>query len=114
MKHSALEMTLLLDYYGEFLTEKQKTCFDLYFNQDLSLGEIAEEAGISRQGVHDSLARAEAILLDCEQKLGCVARAERQQQALQTICRAAEALQKIPQAKDLAETILAAAMDLKE
>ena len=63
MKHSALEMTLLLDYYGELLTEKQKTCFDLYYNQDLSLGEIAEEAGISRQGVHDSLARAEAVLL---------------------------------------------------
>ena len=114
MKHNALEMTLLLDYYGELLTEKQKTCFDLYYNQDLSLGEIAEEAGISRQGVHDSLARAEATLLDLEEKLGCMARANRQQQILQTICKAAEDLQKIPQAKDLAETILAAATDLKE
>jgi len=114
MKHNALEMTLLLDYYGELLTEKQKTCFDLYYNQDLSLGEIAEEAGISRQGVHDSLARAEAILLDYERKLGCVARAEQQQQALNTICRAVEALKQIPQAGELAETILTAVQDLKE
>ena len=114
MKHNALEMTLLLDYYGELLTEKQKTCFDLYYNQDLSLGEIAEEAGISRQGVHDSLARAEAALLDMEEKLGCVARANRLQQNLQTICQAAEALQNVPQARELAETILAAAQDRKE
>ena len=114
MKHNALEMTLLLDYYGELLTEKQKTCFDLYYNQDLSLGEIAEEAGISRQGVHDSLARAEATLLELEQKLGCVARAKRQQQALQTICRAAGALEAIPQARELAHTILTAAEDMKE
>ena len=114
MKHNALEMTLLLDYYGELLTEKQKTCFDLYYNQDLSLGEIAEEAGISRQGVHDSLARAEAILLDYEKKLGCVARAERQQLDLNIICQAAEALKQIPQAGELAETILTAVQDLKE
>ena len=114
MKHNALEMTLLLDYYGELLTEKQKTCFDLYYNQDLSLGEIAEEAGISRQGVHDSLARAEALLLDFEQKLGCLARENRQQQALQTICRAAEDLMALPQARELAQTILTAAHDMKE
>ena len=114
MKHNALEMTLLLDYYGELLTEKQKTCFDLYYNQDLSLGEIAEEAGISRQGVHDSLARAEAILLDYEQKLGCVAREAALQQTLNTICRAAEALKQIPQAGEMAQTILDAVRDLKE
>ena len=114
MKHNALEMTLLLDYYGDLLTQKQKTCFDLYYNQDLSLGEIAEEAGISRQGVHDSLVRAEAALLELEQKLGCVARAKRQQQALQTICRAAGALEAIPQARELAHTILTAAEDMKE
>ena len=114
MKHNALEMTLLLDYYGELLTEKQRTCFDLYYNQDLSLGEIAEEAGISRQGVHDSLVRAEATLLDLEQKLGCMARAERLQRNLQIICQSAEALLSIPQARELAETIRTAAQDLKE
>lgn len=68
MKQDAYAMTLLFDYYGELLTEKQKTCFDLYYNQDLSLSEIAEEAGITRQGVHDTLARAESVLRNMEDK----------------------------------------------
>ena len=114
MKRNALEMSLLLDYYGELLTEKQKTCFDLYYNQDLSLGEIAEEAGISRQGVHDSLARAEAALVEMEEKVGCVARSKAQQDRLQTICRAARQLLEVPGAQTLAQTILSAAEDMKE
>ena len=114
MKNNALEMTLLFDYYGELLTEKQYTCFDLYYNQDLSLAEIAEEAGISRQGVHDSLARAEAALLAMEEKTGCVARARTQQTALEVICRAAEQLKDVPGAEALAKTILQAAADMKE
>ena len=64
MKHDALTMALLYDYYGELLTEKQRTCFDLYYNQDLSLSEIAEDLGVTRQGVHDTLVRAEAQLRD--------------------------------------------------
>lgn len=114
MKRNALEMSLLLDYYGELLTEKQKTCFDLYYNQDLSLGEIAEEAGISRQGVHDFLARAEAALLEMEEKVGCVARAKAQQASLLTIHRAAEQLLGVSGAETLAQTILTAVDDLKE
>lgn len=50
VKLEELELSLLFDYYGELLTEKQRTCFELYYNQDFSLGEIAGEAGISRQG----------------------------------------------------------------
>ena len=76
MKHDALTMALLYDYYGELLTEKQRTCFDLYYNQDLSLSEIAEDLGVTRQGVHDTLARAEAQLRDFEEKTGCIARDE--------------------------------------
>ena len=114
MKHNALEMTLLLDYYGELLTEKQRTCFDLYYNQDLSLGEIAEEAGISRQGVHDSLARAEAALAAMEEKTGCIARAKAVQEAAQTITDAAEQLLRVPGAEALARVILKAAADMKE
>ena len=74
MKRDPYEMALLLDFYGETLTEKQRTLSDLYYNQDLSLAEIAEEAGISRQGVHDTIIRAENTLLTLEAQLGCVAR----------------------------------------
>ena len=72
MKHDALTMALLFDYYGELLTEKQRTCFDLYYNQDLSLSEIAEEQGISRQGVHDLVKRCDKILSGYEEKLKLV------------------------------------------
>ena len=70
----ALEMTLLFDYYGDLLTERQRQCFDMRHNQDLSLAEIAQELQVSRQGVHDNLQRAEALLKNMEQKTGCVSR----------------------------------------
>ena len=72
MRSDALTMTLLYDYYGELLTEKQRGLFDLYYNQDYSLSEIASAAGISRQGVHDTLARAEELLEGYEAALGCI------------------------------------------
>ena len=77
MRSDALTMTLLYDYYGELLTEKQRGLFDLYYNQDYSLSEIASAAGISRQGVHDTLARAEELLEGYEAALGCIARDRR-------------------------------------
>ncbi len=58
MKQEAFTMSLLFDTYGALLTEKQQTYFDLYYNQDLSLAEIAEQEGISRQGVHDAISRS--------------------------------------------------------
>ena len=74
MKGKPLEMSLLFDFYGETLTEKQRELFDLYYNEDLSLAEIAEHAGITRQGVCDSIKRAEHALREMEDKLGLVAR----------------------------------------
>ena len=68
----ALEMTLLFDYYGDLLTERQKMCFDLRHNQDLSLAEIAEELQVSRQGVHDMIKRCSKKLMDYENKLHLV------------------------------------------
>ncbi len=74
MKNKPLEMCLLFDFYGEMLTDKQKEVFDLYYNEDLSLAEISEHIGITRQGVRDSIVRAEHTLRDMEQRLGLVAR----------------------------------------
>ena len=110
MKQNSLQMTLLFDYYGELLTEKQSTFFDLYYNQDLSLAEIAEEAGISRQGVHDALAKAETALLTFEEKLGCVAKEHKLRQCLDVITTAVEDLKDLPQA----DRILEAIRELKE
>ena len=65
----ATELILLFDYYGSLLTDRQRECFELRYNQDLSLGEIGEELGISRQGVYDNLSRTEALLKNMEQKI---------------------------------------------
>ena len=74
MRRDSLKQGLLLDYYGVLLTQKQRLYCDLYYNQDYSLAEIAEETGISRQGVHDSLLHAGAALVEFERILGCAAR----------------------------------------
>ena len=92
MKRNTLDMALLFDFYGELLTEKQQCLFDLYYNQDYSLGEIAENEGISRQGVHDAIARAEQTLCSLEERMHCVARARAAQEALVRIRAQAEKL----------------------
>lgn len=65
-----LKMSFLLDFYGPALTEKQRDVMMLYYNEDLSLAEIAEHSGITRQGVRDSIKRGEAIMLELEEQLG--------------------------------------------
>lgn len=112
----ALEMTLLFDYYGDLLTDRQKMCFDLRHNQDLSLAEIAQELQISRQGVHDNLNRAEALLLDMEQKTGCVRRDLQCRKAAVKIRAAARELRHNHDktVSALAEQILSAAQQLEE
>ena len=82
---SAVDLVLLYDYYGDLLTDRQKECFELRYYQDLSLGEIGEELGISRQGVHDNLSRAEALLRNMEEKTGCVARDRKCRKAMSQI-----------------------------
>lgn len=69
-----LDMIMLLDFYGDMLTPKQRDFIDFYYNDDLSLAEIAENVGITRQGVRDSIKRAESQLTEMENKLGFVAR----------------------------------------
>ena len=70
----ALFRTMLFDVYGELLTDKQKEYFDLHYNEDLSLGEIAQSEGISRQGVWDIIRRGEESMRRYEEKTGLVAR----------------------------------------
>lgn len=112
----ALEMTLLFDYYGDLLTERQKMCFDLRHNQDLSLAEIAEELNVSRQGVHDNLSRAEALLRNMEEKTGCVRRDLACRKAAKTITSAAQTLVRSDDkiVSDLAQQILIAVQRLEE
>ena len=69
-----LHITFLLDFYGDMLTPKQREVVDCYYNEDLSLAEIAEEKGITRQGVRDTVKRAEQQLLEMEERLGLAAR----------------------------------------
>lgn len=65
-----LTISFLLDFYGRMLTEKQREVVELYYNADLSLAEIAAHSGITRQGVRDSIKRAEGQLREYEQQLG--------------------------------------------
>ncbi len=65
-----LKISLLMDFYGGILTDKQLDALELYYNEDLSLAEIAQHTKITRQGVRDSIKRGEAILLEMEEKLG--------------------------------------------
>lgn len=74
MTDDKLQMTMLYDFYGELLTDKQREYYDLHHNEDLTLSEIAENVGITRQGVHDIVLRAEATLLETEQKTGLIRR----------------------------------------
>lgn len=73
-----VRMHLLYDFYGQLLTDKQRSFFELYHHDDLSLGEIAEQHGVSRQAVYDILKRAERTLEDLESKLALVARWQRE------------------------------------
>ena len=69
-----VEISLLFSFYGKMLTDRQADTIELYYNEDLSLSEVGDELGISRQGVRDNLKRAEAILYDTENRLGLAKR----------------------------------------
>ena len=95
VKNQTYRMTMLFDFYGELLTERQKEFFDLYYNEDLSLAEIAENNGITRQGVRDVIVRAEGVMQEIEDKTGLIRRFMAMKGDLDKIEQAAEELRKI-------------------
>lgn len=90
-----LEVSLLLDFYGDMLTEKQRSMVEYYYDDDLSLAEIAENEGISRQGVRDSIKRAEAQMLEMEERLGLSRRFRQMCAEAQTIRQLAEDIRQV-------------------
>ena len=121
MKNQTYRMTMLFDFYGEILTDRQKELFDLYYNEDLSLAEIAENYGISRQGVRDVIVRAEAAMQEIEDKTGLIRRFEQFRGHLDAIGEAANEIKTLNYRQyednrltELTDQILAEAAALKE
>ena len=83
-------INVLLDFYGDMLTDKQRSFIELYYNDDLSLAEIAENEGITRQGVRDAIKRAESQLYEMEERLGLAKRFEEVRVGLDEILSLAE------------------------
>lgn len=121
MKNQTFRMTMLFDFYGEILTERQKEFYDLYYNEDLSLAEIAENYGISRQGVRDVIVRAEAIMTELEDKTGLLKRFMQMRDKLAAIEEAAAEIRAVnrrryddPRVEEMAALIAGHAASLKE
>ena len=112
MEEGRLMHSMLLDFYGELLTQKQRDCFDLHYNEDLSLSEIAGELGISRQGVWDNIRRAEAALTEIESKTGLIRRFIDTQHKLDGLSLKMEELTGLTQGR-AQELALAAAADIR-
>ena len=92
MEKSRLRQTMLLDLYGDLLTDKQRECYDLHYNEDLSLSEIAEQLSISRQGVWDNIRRAELSLTEYEEKTHLLERFDSVREKIADIKRECEKL----------------------
>ncbi|MFG6374299.1 MAG: DNA-binding protein [Oscillospiraceae bacterium] len=117
MKNQAYRMALLFDFYGEMLTSRQKEFYDLYYNEDLSLSEIAENYDMSRQGVRDAIVRAEAALEELEEKTGIVKRFQEQKHQLEEIESLAQAARSVsadPTVSDYLRRIQELAAHLKQ
>ena len=117
----ALFRTMLFDFYGELLTDKQKEYFDLHYNEDLSLAEIAENYGISRQGVRDVIVRAEGVMQEIEDKTGLIRRFMQLREKAEIIESAAREIKTINyrqygsgDLEQLSDRILETAAQLKE
>ena len=107
MTDETLMRPMLFDFYGELLTGKQREYYDLHYNEDLSLHEIAEQNGVSRQAVWDIIRRAEAAMTDMEEKTGFVARAVRRRRAVEELAAEAEKLEDSAEKRRIIELLSA-------
>ncbi len=89
-----LRISVLLDYYSPMLTDKQTDAIDLYYNEDLSLSEIAEHEHITRQGVRDSIKRGEQTLFEMEEKFHLAERSEKYFSMMEEIAALASEIKK--------------------
>lgn len=87
-----LRFSSLLDIYGGVLTEKQREMMELYYDEDLSLSEIAANCGISRQGVRDSIKRGEETLTDLDGKIGVMPIIEKYEAILKGVTEACDVI----------------------
>lgn len=116
-----LEVSMLYDFYGAVLTEKQRDVIELYYDEDLSLAEIAQNEGITRQGVRDAIKRAEQQMFEMEEQLGLVKRFHRIKKQLEDVSEAAQRIQACnerycgpSEISEQAKKILLLAQELKE
>lgn len=113
-----LSVAMLYDFYGELLTPKQAQAIDLYYNEDLSLAEIAEPLEISRQGVRDAIKRGEKLLFLMEERLGLVNRFMDLEEKMQDVLNDVEAMKRYAQnyvhSKKMSDALSALSEKLQE
>jgi predicted DNA-binding protein YlxM (UPF0122 family) len=112
-----IEVSLLFDFYGELLKPSGKKAIDLYYNEDLSLAEVADETGITRQGVRDSIKRSEQQLFEFEEKLGLFKQFSKLEQGLDEISALALEIKELSQdtqITELADVIIKKSGSLKD
>ena len=95
MNADNVRISMLCDIYGALLSDKEREALTLYYDEDLSLAEIADNIGITRQGVRDSIKRAEAQLLEMEERLGLARRFREMKQQLEAVSRNAHEIREL-------------------
>ncbi|MBQ4042848.1 MAG: DNA-binding protein [Clostridia bacterium] len=114
MKNQTYRMSMLFDFYGDLLTDRQKEFYDLYYNEDLSLAEIAENYGITRQGVRDVIVRAEAYLTEVEDKTRLIRRFHEMRRQIAAIDSVADQLVAYSREKNLDARVEQLAREIKQ
>lgn len=108
-----LDVVLLADFYGEMLTDNQRKFIEYYYSDDLSLSEIAQNEGITRQGVRDAVKRAETQLFDMEKKLGFAERTRKITEALDVVMENIEEINKYNMNISLSREVNDAVVNIK-